>query len=265
MATAVRARCESLGIELEGQIELPGDLDRFERDLMAGKEAGATIFRCYCLLQRRYEHFASRSDWERWQHEAIATLQRVEPILAKHRVQLAVENHKDWLAAEQAAVFQNLSSQWLGVCLDFGNNLALLEDPIAVAKTLSPWIVTTHVKDMGLRHSPHGFVLSEVPLGQGFLDLPALFRICRTANPQVRFLLEMITRDPLPVPCLTDRYWATFAPVHQESLQQSAMEWVARNATGDALPQESQLSDAAALALEQQLVAQSLSFLVPSP
>ena len=265
LAKDVRTRCESLGIELEGQIELSGNLDQFERDLIAGKEAGASIFRCYCLLQRRYEHFTSRAEWERWQSNAIATLQRVEPILARHRVQLAVENHKDWCAAEQAEVFQNLSSQWIGICLDFGNNLALLEDPIEVARTLSPWILSTHVKDMKLRVTPDGFLLSEVPLGQGILDLPALIRICRAANPRVRFLLEMITRDPLPIPCLTDQFWSTF-PFSLAEKESRLQRTLARGqAQGLLLPQENQLSDAAALALEQQLVAESLSFLVPGP
>jgi len=32
----------------------------------------------------------------------------------------------------------------------------------------------------------------------------------RKARPRVRLNLEMITRDPLKVPCLMDRYWLTF-------------------------------------------------------
>lgn len=264
LARAVRQRCERLGIALEGQIELPGDLERFERDLMAGKEAGATIFRCYCLLQRRYEHFSSRAGWERWREESLATLREVEPILAKHRVRLAVENHKDWTAAEQAEVFRHLASEWIGVCLDFGNSLALLEEPVEVARTLSPWILTTHIKDMGLGAMPSGFLLSEVPLGQGILDLAEMFRICQEANPRVRFLLEMITRDPLPVPCFSEAYGATFAPDHRDARGHRPGEWIARSqARGMELPCESPLDDAAALALEERLVAESLSYLNP--
>jgi len=32
----------------------------------------------------------------------------------------------------------------------------------------------------------------------------------RSARPKTRFMLEMITRNPLKVPCLTEKYWATF-------------------------------------------------------
>jgi hypothetical protein len=52
--------------------------------------------------------------------------------------------------------------------------------------------------------------MSEVPLGSGVLDVPRMLSTIQAANPNVRFSLEMITRDPLPVPCLTDEYWITF-------------------------------------------------------
>ncbi len=34
--------------------------------------------------------------------------------------------------------------------------------------------------------------------------------ILRAAQPHVRFNLEVITRNPLKVPCLAEKYWATF-------------------------------------------------------
>jgi hypothetical protein len=63
---------------------------------------------------------------------------------------------------------------------------------------------------MGVEEYAKGFLLSEVPLGTGVLDLPRVVRTLRAARPEIRFNLEMITRDPLEVPCLGDRYWATF-------------------------------------------------------
>jgi hypothetical protein len=48
------------------------------------------------------------------------------------------------------------------------------------------------------------------PYADGFLDLKKMVSLLR---PSVRLNLEMITRDPLKIPCLTDRYWATAAGV----------------------------------------------------
>ncbi len=52
--------------------------------------------------------------------------------------------------------------------------------------------------------------MSEVPLGDGFLDIPKIVSMVREKKPSVKITLEMITRDPLKVPCLTAKYWATF-------------------------------------------------------
>jgi len=35
-------------------------------------------------------------------------------------------------------------------------------------------------------------------------------RTLRAAAPDLHFNLQMITRDPLQVPCVTSRYWETF-------------------------------------------------------
>jgi hypothetical protein len=57
---------------------------------------------------------------------------------------------------------------------------------------------------------PEGFLLSEMPLGEGMLDMRRIVETIRHARPETRLTLEMITRDPLKVACLTDAYWATF-------------------------------------------------------
>ncbi len=79
-----------------------------------------------------------------------------------------------------------------------------------VIEALAPRSFTTHFKDMGLDEYREGFLLAEVPLGSGVLDLPRAVRILRAARPEIRFNIEMITRDPLRVPCLAQKYWATF-------------------------------------------------------
>ena len=45
------------------------------------------------------------------------------------------------------------------------------------------------------------------------LDVRRMVDIIRRERPEGPFSLEMITRDPLEVPCLTGKYWSTFADV----------------------------------------------------
>jgi len=133
-----------------------------------------------------------------------------ESVARKTGIRLAVENHKDWRVDELLGILRRLSSEQVGVCVDIGNSISLLEDPMAVVEAYAPWAITSHFKDMGVEPSSDGFLLSELPLGEGFLDLAAIVERLRKARPGIRFNLEMITRDPLRVPCLADAYWATF-------------------------------------------------------
>src|SRR5205085_8990650 len=122
-----------------------------------------------------------------------------EPIVAKHHVRMAIENHKDFRVPELLDVLKRLGSERVGVCLDTGNSIALLEDPLAVVEALAPVAVTSHFKDMAVEDAADGFRLAEVPLGDGYLDLAKMVAVLRRANLAIRFNLEMITRDPLSV------------------------------------------------------------------
>ncbi len=212
-AGRVRERRERLGLYLEGQIRLPheaGEVDRFDRDVAAAKEAGAVLVRTACLSGRRYEDFQSLADFEAFKRSAWRSLEWAEPVLSRHGVRLAVENHKDWRIDEMIALMEHLGSEWIGVTLDLGNNISLLENPMEVVEKLAPYTTTVHIKDMAVEPYADGFLMSEVPLGEGILDLPRMVALCERHNPAATFNLEMITRDPLNVPVLTDAYWATF-------------------------------------------------------
>src|SRR5471030_3428510 len=63
---------------------------------------------------------------------------------------------------------------------------------------------------MALEPYEDGFLLSEVPLGEGFLDIPGMVAAIQKKDPNIPFDLEMITRDPLKIPVFTSKYWATF-------------------------------------------------------
>ena len=184
---------------------------RFEAEIRTAKRAGADIVRTVMLSGRRYESFASAAAFRRFAESSHHSLSLAAPVAARHGIRLAVENHKDWRADELIAVLKRLGNDHVGVCLDTGNSIALLEDPMEVVEALAPWAFTTHFKDMGLEEFRDGFLLSEVPLGTGVLDLPRAVRVLRSARPEIRFNIEMITRDPLKVPCLTEGYWVTFA------------------------------------------------------
>lgn len=258
----VRKAGEKLNLYLEGSIWLPktaADLSAFEQDVVAAKTAGATVIRTVCLSGRRYENFHTAQEFDEFRKNAVASLQLVEPVVRKHQMKLAVENHKDWRAAELLDVLDQLDSEWLGVTLDFGNSISLMEAPMDVVRSLAPRAFSTHVKDMGVREYKDGFLLSEVPLGQGILDLPAIVAECRKFNPGITFNLEMITRDPLEIPCLDDQYWEVFQGVGGVELART-LRMVKEKTFKSALPTVSQLSDEERLAVEERNILESFEY-----
>ena len=212
-ADALRERARAASMYLEGIVALPrdqADSERFEAEIRTAKRAGAEVVRTVMLSGRRYETFATAAAFRQFAESSSHALSLAAPVVARHDIRLAVENHKDWRADELLAVLKRVGNDHVGVCLDTGNSIALLEDPMEVVETLAPRAFTTHFKDMGLEEYRQGFLLAEVPLGTGILDLPRVVRTVRAARPEIRLNLEMITRDPLKVPCLTAGYWATF-------------------------------------------------------
>jgi sugar phosphate isomerase/epimerase len=207
-----RERLENYGMHLICDPRLPRQADElgaFETEVRAFKEAGALAFHA-AMTGRRYEDFDSLDLFKRMFEQCQKSVALAEPVLRKHRVRLGIENHKGWRSAEQAAWLKRLGSEWVGVCLDFGNNVALCEEPMDTVRILAPFVFFAHIKDVAVEEYPDGFLLSEVPFGDGLLDLRRMVQILRKTDPRMIFNLEMITRDPLQVPLFTDKYWATF-------------------------------------------------------
>ncbi len=258
----LRAKAEAYEMYFEGQVTLPqqpSDMDRFDAEIHAAKEAGAGVVRAAMLGGRRYETFDSAEAFRQFAEKSWQSLTLSEPILKKHRIRLAIENHKDRRLPELLELLKRISSEYVGVCVDVGNNIALLEEPMAVVEALAPFAFSTHLKDMAVQEYDEGFLLSEVPLGEGFLDLKKMVAVLQKANPQIQFNLEMITRDPLKIPCLTTKYWATLEAVSAAQLAE-ALARVRRNAAKKTLPHTSGLDLDHQLALEDKHVKASLAY-----
>ncbi len=89
----------------------------------------------------------------------------------------------------------------------------MLDDQIETIERLAPFAFTVHLKDQAVREYEDGFLLGDIPLGAGCFDLKRMVEILKAAKPEIRFALELITRDPLKVPCLTEAYWTTMPSV----------------------------------------------------
>lgn len=262
-SATIRQTAEKLGVSVEGIVSPPkeeqADRERFAAELATARRCGAAIVRTVMLSGRRYEVFTREEEYTAFATRTAKVLQLAEPIAQAEKIVLAVENHKDFRTDEQVDLLKRFGSDWLGVCLDTGNNLALLEDPLASVRALAPWTRTVHLKDIGVEEAADGFRMAEVPLGKGVLDLKSIVAEVRKHQPKARFQLEMITRDPLSIPCLTEKYWATLARVPGKELART-LQFVKLHARKEPLPRITSLKLADQLEVEDQNVLDSMTF-----
>lgn len=261
--TAIRAAFAEADVRLE--VSMPSRYletpESFAQAVTAARALGATRGRVALLSGRRYESFETSASWMTFTAKWRETLLRMRPEFERHRFAIGIENHKDWLAPELASLLRGIDSRFVGACLDFGNNLALLEDPDETIEVLAPFAVTTHLKDMAVNPTAEGFELSEVALGQGMLPLERYVAIVRKARPDAALCLEMITRDPLRVPYRGQRYWVAFDAARRDASRLLAFEQrVLSRASTRALPRTTGLSPAAQVALEDEHVRASVSY-----
>ena len=233
------------------------DLSRFEAEIKTARDVGVQAARTTIIPGRRYERFKTLKEFREFERRGQQMLERATPIVEKHRVPFAVENHKDQRIEERIALFQHLDSEFIGACVDTGNSFALLDGAYEPIEALAPFAMTVHLKDQSLQEYEHGFQLGDIPLGQGSFDLKRMVDVIRKAKPKVRFALELITRDPLKVPCLTDQFYATMPTAPAKDLAR-AMRFVSDHPAE--LQQVSSLSVEQQVQLEDANVAASLEY-----
>jgi sugar phosphate isomerase/epimerase len=248
-----RRRAEELDMFVEYESRLPEhpdeDMSGFENSLHEANAVGASCLRVVSLSGRRYENFKTMDAYLDWKKRTTAVVEKIVPMAEKQKVVLAMENHKDRTADEFVALLKQISSEYYGALIDFGNNISLAEEPMGVVAKLAPYAKSTHLKDMAVQPYDQGLLLAEVVCGEGFLDVKGMVELCRRANPKVHLLLEMITDHTLKVPVRTDEYWATF-PDRRTAAQPAILELVDRH-TSQQMPQTGNLSHEQLLALEE--------------
>ncbi len=248
-----RARCEQLGMFYEAMLPLSPDVEAMRSSIRKAKESGAVACRVGALSGRRYETFATMDDWKKFVADARAKITAASKAAEAEKMTLGLENHKDWTLEDALGLMKEFGHEHFGMLLDTGNNLSLLDNPYEFVEKLAPYTTVTHLKDMAWQEHPTGFEMSEMTFGEGQLDMKRIIDTIRKARPRTNMVLEMITRNPLVVPCLTEKYWATM-PQRSAVFLANTLRMVRENKPAKPLPRMDQLSSEQRLKLEDENV-----------
>ena len=106
-------------------------------------------------------------------------------------VKLAVENHGgDLQAREMKMMVEAVGRDVMGVCLDSGNPVWMLEDPHMTLEMLIPYAETCHVRDSAVWKVPEGIAVRWVNMGDGNVDIDGWIRKFIQAKPGLPIIFE---------------------------------------------------------------------------
>lgn len=163
--------------------------DTAAQELQVASLLGAPLMRTFMGFSR----FERGADVAGETTRAVTLLRSLAPQAADLGIRIALENHCDATTPELQQVIERVDSPTVGVCVDLGNFMIHLENPVAAVKQLAPYIINTHFKDYDMKMENWGFKSYGVALGEGVIDLKAVLDILVKESRLDRIMLEIVS------------------------------------------------------------------------
>jgi sugar phosphate isomerase/epimerase len=194
---AIRTHADQLGIKLQlafGSVcpssksfnpQLGTLEEQVARGLKASQIVGATCMRC--VLGGDPE----RPQIDMHIENMVKAVRSLRSRILDSGVKLAVENHGgDLQAREMKGMIDAAGTDVMGVCLDSGNPVWMLEDPQMTLEMLVPYALTCHVRDSAVWKTPEGIAVRWVNMGEGNVDIDGWLRKFIAAKPGMPIIFE---------------------------------------------------------------------------
>jgi sugar phosphate isomerase/epimerase len=180
------------------------------RGLAAAHAVGSRVLRCY--LGTRSDRRSSIPIEEHISN-TVKVLRGVRSRAQDLGIKIAVENHAgDMQAREVKTLIEEAGKDFVGSCLDTGNPMWVIEDPMTTLETLGAYAVTTHIRDSCVFEHPRGAAAQWVALGDGnSIDFARFLPLYKKLCPNAVMQLEIITgRAPDILPYFEANFWQAF-------------------------------------------------------
>ncbi len=161
------------------------------RGLQASQTVGSTVMRCYLgSSQDRRGKIPIEGHIE----STVKMLKSLRTRSQDLGVKFAVENHSgDLTAREMKTLITEAGTDYVGACLDTGNPVWIVEDPLMTMEILAPLAITTHMRDSVVYEHPRGAAVQWVAMGDGSIDFKPIMELYRKLCPKAAFQFEVIT------------------------------------------------------------------------
>ena len=185
----LRDRAKDLGVQLEvGLRKL--DEENLSRHIEIARLTGAGFIRAVA-----HDHDnLSRQEQEGVVSAVTKTLKRWAPRLAGYGLTLGLENHFDITTRDLVRIVTEVDSAGIGLVFDTTNSLGFLETPENTLKTMGDFVLSVHLKDYKIQKGETGYEILGTVLGEGSLDIPAVFSLLGDRLPRIPVIIESAAR-----------------------------------------------------------------------
>jgi sugar phosphate isomerase/epimerase len=178
---ALRAKIEAAGITIMGggTITIPNNPAQIEKEFQYAKNAGFPLI---------------------YIDPEPAALDTIERLARSYDIRVAIHNHgpedKRWPRPQDAYAAIKSRDKRLGLCIDVGHTTRTGTDAVQACRECGDRLYDMHVKDLASKTEKE----SQVEVGRGVIDFPALFKtlIAIGYQGQVGLEYEINAKDPLP-------------------------------------------------------------------
>jgi sugar phosphate isomerase/epimerase len=221
----VKARAAELGLRLEtgGGAILPNNPAEFtakveglRTQITRAKALGSPVVRCLFAGMRSQ---LPPGTIEQHIETMVRLMRAVRSQVLDAGLKLAVEVHKDLQAWEFKMFLDEVGTDFVGIYLDTGNPVFVLEHPLTTIETLGPYTVTLHLRDSVVYEHPRGVAVHWVALGEGVVDFREILARARQLCPDVHVYVKPITGRPAEViPYLEQDFWKAYPAARSKDL-----------------------------------------------
>jgi 3-oxoisoapionate decarboxylase len=166
------------------------DAERIEQIIPFAQHVGAKVIRATVSTFLEGARAQLSGGWDAHFADIRARITATRPLLEKHDVVLALENHQDATSDDLLALCE-AGGDHVGITLDVANPLAVGEEPLAFARKVGPFVRNVHLKDYRVHFTPSGYRLTRCALGDGVIPFPALLTLLGEVAPEAYLHVEL--------------------------------------------------------------------------
>lgn len=200
----VKALSEHLGVELELNVSFHAPCDprvnatikdaieighaiganlvKFSTDVVRGEKLSHS-----CMCPKAMEQCA----------KIAVDFQKNLPLIEKHGMKVAIENHCDLWSDEVIWMIQQIGHPLVGACLDTMNSQNLMEGIATCIDKMAPYTYCCHFCDTKIIVDPDGVHSYGCALGEGSIDLVRVINILRAKAPAELDTIDLEIEMPL--------------------------------------------------------------------